>query len=170
STPGELLMSADEILAEPVPTTEPKGKGRMAAIVLLVLALGSAAGWYYLRPAPAPGETEAAVVVQAPPVYFTLDPELIVNFEGSGRVRYLQLGIELMTREPKAVDALTLHTPVIRNNLIMLLSDQPHAELMSRQGKEALQQAALEEVQKVMTERYGKPAVETLYFTSFVMQ
>lgn len=162
-------MNADETPAAPVPAPEPKGMGRVVAIVLLLLAVGGAAGWYFLAPQPE-GESEDAQVAEAAPVYFTLDPELIVNFEGSGRVRYLQLGIELMTREPEAVDALALHTPVIRNNLIMLLSDQSQDELMTRQGKEALQQAALAEVQKVMTDRYGEPAVETLYFTSFVMQ
>jgi flagellar basal body-associated protein FliL len=34
---------------------------------------------------------------------------------------------------------------VIRNNLIMLLSDQSQDELMTREGKEALQAQALEE-------------------------
>lgn len=137
------------------------------ALLLAAVLVGGAAwqlGW--IGPQNAAGRPEPLRV----PQYFTLDPALIVNFEGGGRARYLQLGIELMTYDPKALDAIELHAPVLRNNLILLLSDKTYDELITREGKELLAEAALEEVRTVLTERHGSPAVETLYFTNFVMQ
>lgn len=146
----------------------PRG-GAVWAIVALLLVAGLAAGAAFqlgwIGPRIASGEEKPRQ-----PLYFTLGPELIVNFEGGGRARYLQLGIELMTYDEKALPALELHAPVLRNNLILLLSDKTYEELITREGKEKLAAAALEEVRDAMTERYGSPAVETLYFTNFVMQ
>lgn len=163
-------MAVDETEAGPAPQQKSGGKGWiMITAVLLAAAGGAGVAWQ--QGLLSSGTADAAKpVAQLPPRYFTLDPNLIVNFEGGGRVRYLQLGIELMTRDNEALAALQLHSPVLRNNLIMMLSDQSYETLMTRAGKESLQQAALEEIQTIMAERYGSPAVETLYFTSFVMQ
>ncbi|HEY8519067.1 MAG TPA: flagellar basal body-associated FliL family protein [Gammaproteobacteria bacterium] len=135
-------------------------------IVLIGLFGGAAAGYVLLTQ-----KLQAAgPLAQRPPIYFALEPGLIVNFDGGGRVRYLQIGIEFQTRDPKAAEAFAQHAAVVRNNLIMLLSEQSYEQLITREGKEALREAALAEVQSVMSELYGDPAVETLYFTNFVMQ
>lgn len=165
-------MAADENEAQTPPAPQTKRGGRawiVIAAALLVAGGGLGAAWTQGWP-PFAAAAEAEQAVEAPPLYYTLDPNLIVNFEGGGRVRYLQLGIELMTHDEKALDALALHSPVLRNNLIMLLSDQSYETLMTREGKQSLQRDALAEVRDVMQQRYGDPAVETLYFTSFVMQ
>ncbi len=144
--------------------------GRLLLWMLLIVLLtggGAGAAWHfgYL------GErSETETVRERAPIYFTLDDNLVVNFQSPGRARYLQVGIELMTREAAAIDVLQRHAPVVRNNLIMLMSEQSFETLASREGKEALQQAALEEVQRVVTEFHGSPAVESLYFTGFLMQ
>ena len=84
--------------------------------------------------------------------------------------RFLRVGIELMTYDKEGVHALEKHAPVLRSNLILLLSDQSQDTLLSREGKEALRAEALAEIQRAMTELDGHPVVEALYFTSFVMQ
>ncbi|HEX6999679.1 MAG TPA: flagellar basal body-associated FliL family protein [Gammaproteobacteria bacterium] len=157
-------MSAEGTGSDP---TAPRRGGSfvLLSIVLIVLIGGGVASFLLLWP-----KLHAEPRGEQPPIYFALDPGLIVNFEGGGRVRYLQVGIEFQTHDPAAVEAFAQHAPVVRNSLIMLLSDQSYEELVTREGKEALRQAALAEVQAVMTERYGSPAVETLYFTNFVMQ
>ena len=60
--------------------------------------------------------------------------------------------------------------PVIRNNLIMLLSSQKQAEVSTRDGKEKLRADALAEIQKVLKEQTGETGAEAVYFTIFVMQ
>jgi flagellar FliL protein len=105
-----------------------------------------------------------------PAVYFAFEPPLIVNFEDTQAVRFLQVQIEVLTRDPKVVDALKLHSPVIRNNLLMLMNGRDYRPLMTREGKEALRQECLTEVQRVLKKETGQPGIEDLFFTSFVVQ
>jgi flagellar FliL protein len=75
-----------------------------------------------------------------------------------------------MGRDEETMKSVEAHMPVIRNNLLMLLGGKSVADLTSRDGKEALRQESLGEVQKILKENTGKPGIEDLYFTSFVVQ
>lgn len=105
-----------------------------------------------------------------PAQYFAFDPPLIVNFDDSQAVRFLQLQIEVLTRDDKYVEAVKLHQPVIRNNLLMLMNGRDYKTLMTREGKEALRIECLKEVQRILKKETGAPGIEDLYFTSFVVQ
>jgi flagellar FliL protein len=105
-----------------------------------------------------------------PAAYFSFDPPLIVNFDDTQAVRFLQVQIDVMAREEKALEAVKLHSPVIRNNLLMVMNGRDYKTLMSREGKEALRQDCLKEVQKILKKETGSPGIEDLYFTSFVVQ
>src|SRR5690348_14897832 len=37
---------------------------------------------------------------EAPPLYVALDPPFVVNFEGDQLVRFLQVTVQIMTRDP----------------------------------------------------------------------
>ncbi|MFN7550779.1 MAG: flagellar basal body-associated FliL family protein, partial [Pseudomonadota bacterium] len=63
-----------------------------------------------------------------------------------------------------------LHTPAIRDRLLLLFGTKTAEELAAREGRETLRLMALAEANKVMLEETGKDAVEALYFTSFVTQ
>ncbi|MND09812.1 flagellar basal body-associated protein FliL [compost metagenome] len=52
----------------------------------------------------------------------------------------------------------------------MLFGAQKPADITTREGKEKLQADVLAEMQKIMKEETGKPSVDAVYFTSFVMQ
>lgn len=170
-------MSAES--AEPAvgsPASRRGGRGLLITLVLLVLAGGGgAAAWFggFIGPKRSAADGEAAAQ-EKPPLYYTLADNLVVNFRKGGGARYLEIGIELMTRDPKTLEALKTQTPVIRNNLILLLGDQTYESLATREGKEALRTAALAEVQSALgelgAEGEGGPGVESLYFTTFVMQ
>ena len=75
-----------------------------------------------------------------------------------------------MTRDPEALTAIQLHAPAIRARLLMLFAQQDAAGLMSREGKERLQNAALGEVKSLLVAETGKPCAESILFTSFEMQ
>lgn len=116
-------------------------------------------------------------VPKGPPLYLPMDPPLVVSLEDQGSIRFLQVTVELMSRDEKVIAALTTHMPVIRNNLLMLLGGQPIPSLTNREEKEKLRQAALAEVQAILRKNpipdaKAKDAgtVEDLYFTSFVVQ
>ncbi len=105
-----------------------------------------------------------------PSLYLALEPPLIVNFPDTDGVRFLQLTITVMAREQSVLDAVARYNPLIRNNLITVMSGRDSQSLMTREGKEKLRQEALREVQSILRRETGAPGIEDLLFTSFVVQ
>lgn len=123
----------------------------------------------------APAEAPAAEPGEGAPAggsaqYLALHPAFVVNLDDDEAMRYLQIEIELMSRDAAALEAVNKHMAVIRNDLLMLFGTKRYHEINTREGKEKLRLEALAEVQKVLTEQTGSPGVENLYFTSLVMQ
>ncbi len=119
-------------------------------------------------------EGKAVEAPKGPPLYLPMDPPLVVSLEDKGAIRFLQVTVELMSRDEHVIAALKTHMPVIRNNLLMLLGGQPIASLINREDKENLRKQSLVEVQKILAA--NPPAeghagkIEDVYFTSFVVQ
>ncbi len=147
---------------------------------LLLLGAGGGAAFYFTGSHPdAPAEharatkdAHGAKAAAAPTstLYEALDPPFVVNFYDQEQLRFLQVSVELQVRDEQVSQAVEHHLPVIRNNLVMLFSSQQLADLASREGKEKLRTAALEEIRKVLKDESENPGVQALYFTSFVMQ
>lgn len=105
-----------------------------------------------------------------PPIYLPLKP-FVVNFQAGQVVRYLQVSIQVMSRDPKTVALLKQNDPMIRNDLLLLLGGQQYTTLDTEAGKENLRAQVLGAIRKVAAQNGGKPgSVEAVYFTSFVMQ
>lgn len=143
-------------------------KRRLLVIVLVLLAaLGAAAAAWHFRAAPAVPET----VLPAQAQYLPMAPAFVVNLDETPLgPRYLQVEVQLVTRDPLAGALLQQHEPALRARLLMLFAQQSYDGVASRAGKEALQAQALKEVQALMVEETGKPAADALLFTSFVTQ
>ncbi len=92
-----------------------------------------------------------------------------MNFEDGSAVRFLQITMEAMSKDQKAIDSVQKNVPLIRNNLLLIMSNRDYQSLMSREGKEKLRQEALAEVRAVQ-KKDGSPPIEDLLFTSFVVQ
>lgn len=105
-----------------------------------------------------------------PVIYHSIKDPFTVNFEDDKTIRFLQVHVQVMTRDPLVVEALEMHMPVIRNNLVLLFSGQSYENIITREGKETLRDDALKEIQKVLESHYGGPGVEAVYFTNFVIQ
>lgn len=157
-----------------------KPKSMLLVTVLIALVAAGAAGgavWYFTQNGAEAGEAPAAVKKKPKPTksmpaqYFALDPAFVVNLNGpAGGPRYLQVEVQLMTRDAESLAALQTHAPAIRARLLMLFSQVEPNQIADRTGKEALQASALEEVQKLMEAETGDTAAEELLFTSFVTQ
>ena len=116
------------------------------------------------------GKKDKKKKVKAPLNYVPLDPPFVVNFTADTDIRFLQITVEVGTREAEAVERIKEHRPAIRNSLVMLFSSQDPHSLNTRDGKEQLRAQTLSEIQKVMKEETGDAIVESVFFTSFVMQ
>ncbi|MBS0580731.1 MAG: flagellar basal body-associated FliL family protein [Proteobacteria bacterium] len=153
------------------PAAPPKRKGRrllLLALACLLLAGGGGAWWWSTsKAAPKP----AAAAAPQPPQYLALDPPFVVNFEAEQMVRFLQVSVQLMSRDAHTIELLKSNDPMVRDQLLMLLGNQNYEVLSTREGKEALRKQALESVRGVISSAGGHPEqVEAVYFTSFVMQ
>jgi flagellar protein FliL len=182
---------ADEA-GEATPPTAKKSAAMMGMLVngigIFVLTLGAVivGGTINAKLHPLPdfkldkdGKITAVVPVPAPSehgegegkasLFYPIDPPLVVNFEDGSAVRFLQISMEVMGKDQKGIDSVQRNMPLIRNNLLLLMSNRDYQSLMSREGKEKLRQEALTEIRAVQ-KKQGGADVEDLLFTSFVVQ
>ncbi|MBD8524735.1 flagellar basal body-associated FliL family protein [Pseudomarimonas arenosa] len=158
------------------------GKKKLIPIIIGAVLVAAAAGGgaaFFLSRQAAPAQPGAEVPADGngdAPVptgkteYLALDPPFVVNLADPGGDRYLQVEVQLMTRDPEAKKKIEAHQPIIRNRLLMLFSQQTVDGVRTREAKEALQNDALKEVQDVLNEATGSTVVESVFFTSFVTQ
>jgi flagellar FliL protein len=106
-----------------------------------------------------------------PPRYISLDPPFVVNFEAESAVRFLQVTVGVMTRDPEMEKLVKDNDPRVRNDLLLILGGQTYASVSTTEGKEALRTRCLEATRLIVKEMGGEAnKIEALYFTSFVMQ
>ena len=162
------MANAESKEAE-VPAAAAKKKGGRAMMFagIAALVLLGAGGYMYTR---GHGAQAAVTPPKQPELFLPLEPAFVVNFQDQDSTRYLQIGVTLMTHDSATVQVLKDNDPVIRNALVMLFSGQTYAGLSDVAGKKKLQAQALEAVRKIVADKTGKPDVDALYFTSFVMQ
>lgn len=154
----------------PAPAAKGKKTWLLVAVIAIALAGGGAA-WFFLghkAEASAADAKKAAAV--KPAHYIAMQPAFVVNLADAGSPRYLQLELQLMTRDETAAAAIEANAPAIRSQLLMLFSQQHADGLVDVDGKKRLQDSALAETRRVMKRETGEPGVDAVYFTSFVIQ
>ena len=102
--------------------------------------------------------------------YFSLSPPMVVNIIDKGKVRHLQVNIQLRLDDPADTPVVQEHKPAIQHELVMLLSGREAKNIRSTKGKEKLRAEATEKLKQVLTENIGKPTINAVYFTTFVIQ
>ena len=169
-------MADDKDIADEQPAG---GKKKLIIIIVAaaaVLLLGAAAAAFFLmggeEDAAEDGEAsvEQAAVEEVDPVYHKLAPTFVVSLPDGGPAGMLQVAIEVMTRHPSVVDTLTANDPMIRHHLINLLESQQAAELLTIEGKQALQTAIHELLAAKLTELKEPGQIKGIFFTQFVLQ
>ncbi|MGX2041281.1 flagellar basal body-associated FliL family protein [Methylocaldum sp. MU1018] len=157
-------------------------KNSSASIVFIVLGAVSAtlvvvfAALYFLGIVPPEHPPEAASASSGearalPMIYYALDPAFVVNFKSNPDARLLQVGFSVASKNQAVIDAVKKHSPMIRNNVLLLLSGQDPAALKTAEGKEALRGRLLDEINAIVSKQTGRrDGVEEIFFTGFVMQ
>ncbi len=144
--------------------------------VVILLGGGLGLGWFMLGGGSGDGEasvevdTDSAEAEKLPPIYLSLTPAFVVNLPPGGQARMLQLGVDVMARQPELIEFLKHNDPMIRNNLLNLFGTQDSDALRAREGKEKLQAEVLKVLNQIVKGQNGPGEVEAVYFTSFVMQ
>ena len=168
---------AEEVVLEGEEGAEPAPKGGkkgliIAIVALLVLGGGGAGAWFAFGGKHDPNAKSAKEEgPKLPPRYINLDPPFVVNFEAEAVVRFLQVTIGVMTRDPSIETIVKDNDPRVRNDLLMILANQTYETVSTIEGKEKLRQRCLDSVRAIVKESGSDPKkVEALYFTAFVMQ
>lgn len=148
---------------------------KMMIIIGVAVLLAAVGGALFLTHALGHPAKKAHAVADSkpvgPPLYLALDPPFVVNFQADQLVRFLQVAVEVMSRDQKTLDLLKTNDPVVRNDLLILFGNQKYTVLATPEGKEGLRADALAAIRKVVAQSGGDPKrVEAVYFTSFVMQ
>jgi len=179
---------ADEAVNE---EETPKSGGKLKIILMVVgvlVLLGAAVGgtiFYMQSTTPPPaveGEAEGGEAAEETDsgffggdgleeaIYHKLRPNFITTFEANNKQRYMQLEVTLMTRDSEVISALIKHDPLIRNQLVLLFSQQDYIALQTPDGKAELKKASLTTVQSILQKEIGKSGIDAVLFTNLVMQ
>lgn len=117
-----------------------------------------------------PAEEQMVTPDQGEAIYLALKPEFIINYNTGARQRFLQTEITVLARDQLAVDAITQHMPLIRNNIIEMLSQKNYDELRTDEGRQQLAEDLSITIQDTLLEIIGRPGIERILYRSFVMQ
>lgn len=186
----------------------PKGGNKkliiiIAAVLVLVLAGGGAAMMMMKKGADTeevndeegaaePKKKAAATAPRKPPTFVPLDP-FTVNLADRDADRYAQVGITLEIQDATVDAQIKAFMPVIRNNILLALSDAKATDLMGREGKARLaariqretsralgveieeeveEQASDEEAPKKKRKRRAEPElpITAVHFSNFIIQ
>ncbi len=183
---NDVAESDEEAAAKAVEAAARKKKLILLGAIGLVLLLVAGGGtWFALSKMGGKSEAsaEGAAAEEHPAeaaaeehgekkksVYQALDPAFLANYQVDGRTHYLQMAIAVMAREDEGVASIQTHMPLVRNRIVMLLSGETFAQLQGDEGRVELQKKILAAIQEIMQKETGKPQIEQVYFTTFVMQ
>lgn len=107
-------------------------------------------------------------------IYTELKPSFVTNFGGNDgkKLRFIKADISVRASSAEAIDKVMAHNPLIRHQIVMLLSRQTDESISGStgSGQEAIRLEALKLVQAVLVAETGGPQIDDLLFTSFVVQ
>ena len=157
------------------------GGGRKRLVIIaagvLVLLLGAAGAAFFLLDTEEPtlaedaeAESKPAEVEQGEPVYHSFEPPFVVSLPPGGPAGMLQIGIDVMTRTPGVAETLEANDPMLRHHMLNLLEAQQAADLMTVEGKQALQAAIHDLLSEKLKELDQSGEIKGVFFTQLVMQ
>lgn len=112
------------------------------------------------------GKEGAAPVVS----YVTLVPALVGNFGDGPKLKFFKVDLSLRVTGADVEAMVKHHEPLIRNQLVMLFSQQTEEAMAAAGARETLRVEALKQVQDVLNQEEGKPLVEDLLFNNLIIQ
>jgi flagellar FliL protein len=118
-------------------------------------------------PAFAADEDEPGGKVQ----YIEMRPSFVVNYgEPTTKMRYAKIDISLRVNSQSAAETVETHMPSLRNEIVLLLSQQQEGSMGDITGRESIRQMAKDQLNAIIKLEAGVEPVADLLFTAFVVQ
>ncbi len=103
-------------------------------------------------------------------MYVTLEPFTVNLQQENASSQYLQVGLALKMTDAASVDAIKLHMPEIRNRVLLLLSVKRASEISTADGKKTLSTELTREIVQPLAGNAAAKGLDSVLFTSFVIQ
>ena len=101
--------------------------------------------------------------------YFEITAPFVVNLAEQDSLNFLQVNAQLKVSRDEMKAHLSKHLPAIQHTVMMVLSEQTINDVKSVAGKQKLRETTLKELQTLLQQQIGDPAVEEIYFTGFII-
>jgi len=145
-------------------------KGTMLRKPLLSLLLAASAALAALASAPLAAETEDGMpLLKKKPIYVSMLPHFTVNLQGGG-VRFMRLKANTLVANDDTKQALKLHMPAVRHNVLMKLAHLSGEDLDSGEDKDALREEIANIIRDTLREAEAPDDVRGFFITSLVIQ
>jgi flagellar FliL protein len=170
--PAPKAAPAAEAASAPAPK---KGKkGLIIGLIAAVLAGGGGGGWFWMsREAAAKAGGKPAEEAKHPPQFVPLEQFTVNLLEAD---RYLQVSVVLEVKGGEVGEAIKAYQPIIRNRILLLLSNKHAEELAGVEGKQKLAEEILVATREPLpnpkhaTKEESDKGVEGVHFAHFVVQ
>jgi flagellar FliL protein len=165
--------------------TESKKKksGKMKTIIVFFLAAptlagagvaggiyATRAGWTGQAGGPLASKTEATpTTAKSAPIYYSFQAPFTSNLRDSGS--FVQLALSVATADrPEIADEVKLNESALRSVVLMTVADEDAGALATTAGKQQLQAKLRTVMDQVLRTKTGRTGIDSVYFTSFVIQ
>lgn len=157
---------------------EQQGGGKKNLIlfsVALVVAIGASVGgtMFFLGGKEEPAATAVTATISNKPktaIYHNMRPPYVINYLTGAKPRYLQAEFTVMARDEDTIEAIILHMPLIRSEIVGFLTDQNFLELQTHEGKESVRLGMADLINRILATYEVKHGVESVLITNFVLQ
>ncbi|EGR2699027.1 TPA: flagellar basal body-associated protein FliL [Vibrio parahaemolyticus] len=156
----------------------PKGKSKLLIIIIAVVVLlgGGGAAAFFLMGSDDSAQAEEAESQQTqaaaanPIAYVNLPQPFIFNVTGDRRDRLVQIKAQLMVRGSENEQLARYHSPLVESSLLSTFASATVEQLRSPTGRVELRDRASEDIKAALNAAVGKPVIEKVLFTDFVIQ
>lgn len=152
------------------------GKGRLVIVIVLVVVLiGAGAAAFFLlgsdeEAAPDQTQQEQAALPDNPVAYVNIPQPFLFNVTGDDRDRLVQIKVQLMVRGLENEELARYHSPLVESSLLGTFASASVEQLRTATGRTELRDRATEDIKASLTRAVGKPVIERVLFTDFVIQ
>jgi flagellar FliL protein len=161
---------------EELPAEAPKGKKKLLIIIIavVVLLVGGAAAFFLMGSDDSSQDSDmgaSQTSAQVEPVsYVNIAQPFVFNVTSDTRNRVVQIKVQLMVRGSENDNLARYHSPLIESTLLATFASATVEQLREVTGRIELRDKATDDIKAVMTKVVGKPVIERVLFTDFVMQ
>lgn len=144
------------------------------AVVVTLLIGGGTAAFFWMGADDASKsdsvQPDHADMVEEPIAYVNLAQPFIFNAKGDKRDRLVQIHAQLMVRGSENEQLARYHSPLIESALLSTFASATVEHLRSPTGRVELRDRASEDIKAALNKAVGKPVIEKVLFTDFVIQ